>query len=248
MPGLAEIQFRMRVAVVHGDEGFARDLIAGNVRRLEVHRNNYEASLISALAGKFPATCWLAGEGFVSTVARRFIREYPPDRPCIAEYGARFPALLAESSPAGLLPYVRDFAELEWRVGNVAIAADQPALTIDEAPTLESGARLRFQGGVSYYKANWPVDELLKLYLTDAAPERLTFDPEPVSLEIRGSRGEFRIQRLAEAPFTFRNALWSGRTIGEAETEAEALTGAFSAAQDLTELIGGEFITAVGPA
>ena len=54
--------------------------------------------------------------------ATRFIRECPPQAPCIAEFGADFPDFLSQSPLAERAPYVRKFAELEWYVGKIAIA------------------------------------------------------------------------------------------------------------------------------
>lgn len=246
MPALAEIQLQMRQALVDGDVAPCATLIAGDsAGRFEVHRHNYEGSLTAALEGKFPATGWLVGTAFVDEAARRFIRENPPRQPCIAEYGAEFPAFLAASPAAGRVAYLRDFAELEWRVGNVSIAADQAAVRIEDVDSLPSEAGLKFQSGVFYLKASWPVDELLKLYLTDGAPERLEFSPEPVCLEIRGSRGEFSIQRLTEAHFTFRNALCDGRSIEESAEAALELDDSFDPEGALVELITGGSIMAV---
>ena len=59
---------------------------------------------------------------------------------------------------------------------------------------------LRLQPGLAYLASDWPVDELIKLRLSGAAPESFAFDPEDVCLEVRGARGDFRINRLAPAP------------------------------------------------
>ncbi len=59
--------------------------------------------------------------------------------------------------------------------------------------------------------AAWPVDELVKLYLSDAAPERFSLDPADIYLEIRGARGAFQINRLPPGAYAFRAALPTGR-------------------------------------
>lgn len=247
MSGLAEIQFQMRQALVQGEVEPLASLIAGDadgIKRLSVHRRNYETSLTTALAGKFPATCWLVGTAFVAEVARHFVQVRPPRRPCIAEFGEEFPAYLAGTPGAASVPYLRDFAELEWRIGHVAIAADEPAETVKDLASVAGDDTLRFQGGVRYLETSWPVDELMKVYLTDSPPDQLVFDPARVWLEIRGSRGEFSIQRLDAAQFAFRNSLWNGHSISEAAEPAVNLNGAFDPATDLAALIAGEFLVA----
>ena len=131
MPGLAELQSEMRQAVVLGKTAGIASALAGGrdaLLRLEIHRRHYEASLMSALLGKFPATVWLAGRPFVANAARRYIRQFPPQAPCVAEYGETFPGFLAAGAGAERTPYLRQFAELEWHVGHVSIATGEPAV------------------------------------------------------------------------------------------------------------------------
>jgi hypothetical protein len=85
------------------------------------------------------------------------------------------------------LPYIRDFAHLEWFVGKAAIAVDEEA-------------------GVQYLHLNWPVDDLLKIYLTDNAPDEFRLSPDDVWLEVRGARGEFQVNRLSMSSKADNNA------------------------------------------
>ena len=180
MPSLAETQAAMRLAVVDGDFAAAAPFVAGGRNaegRLEIHRRHHEASLVTSLVTRFPATAWLTGDTFITQAARRFVREHPPASPCLAEYGDAFPEFLSTCPGAERMPYLRSFAELDSALGYVSLAVDPSA-------------------GVRYVESGWPIDDLIKLYLTDSAPERFLFEPEAVHLEIRGTRGEFQINRL----------------------------------------------------
>lgn len=233
MPPLAELQSHLRRAVVARDAaGVVPYLVGGRdpEKRLAIHQRNYETSLVKALLGKFPATHWLVGTPFLAECAREFIRVRPPNAPCIAEYGEDFPAFLATRPLADRVPYMRCFAELEWHLGHVAIAVDEPALSVSEVSTLDHAslpdATLAIQPGVRYLQAPWPIDELMQLYLTAKAPDHFHLAAADVRLEIRGARGEFRINRLDAAELEFRVAIQSGRTVGTAaelalETDAD---------------------------
>src|SRR5215468_2815760 len=132
MQPLHEIQTGFRAAVVHGDSNtISHALIGGRhpEKRLSIHQRNYRASLTDSLLTKFPAAHWLLGTRFLTEAAGRFIRECPPSMPCIAEYGSEFPDFLGQCAPH--LPYVRDFAILEWFVGKAVIAIDQPPLYVE---------------------------------------------------------------------------------------------------------------------
>ena len=102
MPALADTQLRFRDAVIQGDAPLVvalQSLLVGGrnpEKRLAVYQRNYRSSLVDALLVKFPATGWLLGTPLLTEVATRFIREHPPQVPCIAEYGAAFPDFLSK--------------------------------------------------------------------------------------------------------------------------------------------------------
>ena len=223
MPQLADIQLAIRQAVVVGDTVGIVPLLLDD-KRIEIHRRHYETSLITALVGKFPATAWLVGSSFVTEAARHYVREHPPSRPCIAEYGEKFSECLSSRPAADRAPYLREFADFEWCVGQVSIAVDQPAVGAEELSRIPADALpdtvLCLQTGLRYLQASWPIDELLRLYLTETAPDTLEFEPAHVWIEIRGARGEFRMTRLTHGEFMFRKSIFEGRTILDAAGDA----------------------------
>jgi hypothetical protein len=253
MPSLLEIQRRMRDAVIADQAARALlpVLIGGPnpTARLAIHRHHYQASLTRALLEKFPAVTWLAGERFATAAAEAFVRAHPPAAPCIAEYGPDYPVFLASRAGAERLPYLRAFAELEWHLGQVSIAIDRPPLTIESLASIDARElpehRLVVQAGLRYCAAAWPVDDLIKQYLSDAAPEHFAFESAQVHLEIRGARGEFRIERLAEAEFVFRSAIAGGATIGTAAERALDVDATFDPGQGLLQLVSAGLVVAI---
>jgi putative DNA-binding protein len=253
MPSLLEIQRRMRDAVVADEAtGALLPLLAGGrdpQARLAIHRHHYEASLTRALLEKFPAVIWLTGERFATAAAQAFAREHPPVAPCIAEYGADYADFLASRPGGERLPYLRAFAELERHVGQVSIAVDHPPLAIERLASVDVSELpdhcLTLQSGLHYCAAGWPVDELIRQYLSGAAPERYAFDPTQVRLEIRGARGEFNIGRLAEAEFMFRSAIAERSTIGSAAERALDSDTTFDPGQALLRLVSAGLVIAI---
>lgn len=93
MQRLSELQGALADAVIGGDAGRVASSMRGgkNPRaRIEIHVRHYEASLVTALHMKFPATQWLVGSELVNAAARAYVHARPPTRPCIAEYGRGF--------------------------------------------------------------------------------------------------------------------------------------------------------------
>ncbi len=254
MPPLAEVQARLRDAVVLGAASAVLPLIVGGknpAARLAVHRRHYEASLVAAVLRRFPGVTWLIGEPFVSAAARDFVRRHPPTAPCIAEYAEGFPDFLARRETLETMPFVGWFARLEWQVGRIAIDVDRRPIGIDALSGfgLDAVPRLvlRMQAGLCFLESPWPVDELFELHLSEAAPDSFTIEQIAVRLQVRGARGRFRIDRLDVGTFAFRKAAASGLPIGEAAERALDLDPAFDPGQALATLVAdGLVVTVVG--
>ena len=127
------------------------------------------------------------GSELMTHAATSFIREHPPSRPCVAEYGGDFPRYLGAHPAAESLPYLTQFADLEWHLGRLALATEEST-------------------NVQYIHLGWALDELIGLYLTDTAPDEYTLRQEDVWLEIRGLRGELQMNRLTAEQFAGRAA------------------------------------------
>jgi hypothetical protein len=238
---------------VAGQTGALEPLLAGGGKartRFDIHCRNYEASLTNALLEKFPASAWLAGTAFLSQAAVQYAHQCPREAPCMAEYGSGFPKFLSESPGAERVPYLRAFAELEWCLGQVAIAVDEPCVPAEAFSAIPAGLlpdlTLSFQLGVRYFDAEWPVDDLIKLYLAETAPEYLSFEPAAVWLEIRGARGEFSLTRLGRGEFLFRQSIRSGDSIATAAECALDADENFDPGAALASLIACGLVTGIG--
>jgi len=252
VPLLAEVQAHMRDALVLGNAAPLLPLIIGGRdprKRLTVHQRHYRASLVEALLTKFPATAWLLGTDGAGEAARAFVHRQPPRAPCIAEFGAAFPDFIAGAPGAAQVPYLRDFAVLEWHLGHAAVAIEDTPLALAALSAYPQEAlpdlALRLQPGVHYLAAGWPVDELIRLYLEDRAPEQYAIAPAEIWLEIRGARGAFRMTRLDRGSFVFRCALREGDPIGAAAELALDADAAFDPGRALTAVMWEGLVTGI---
>jgi hypothetical protein len=252
VPSLAEVQTRLRDAVVLGAlEDVAPLLVGGRdpTARLAIHRRHYEASLVEALLRRFPAVVWLVGEAFTRAAAVDFARWFRPAAPCIAEYGEGFPDFLARRPGAERLPYLQWLARLEWHLGQVALAIDEPPLRVEGLAAFEPSVLpelgLGLQGGLRFLEAPWPVDDLASLHLTGAAPDRFVLQPAAVWLQVRGVRGRIRIDRLDPATFAFRSAIAQGLSLGAAAEQALDVDPAFDPGGALTSLLADDLAVSV---
>jgi hypothetical protein len=252
---LAETQLRFRNAVVRADRqhvaSLASLLVGGGSpeKRLIVHQRNYRQSLVDALLIKFPATGWLLGTQLLAEAAIRFIREYPPQAPCIAEFGAGFPDFLPRCPQSMRAPYATKFAKLEWYIGKVAIAVSGVPVTVDELSDIDADdlpdTLLELQPGLHYLSAFWPVDELMRLYLSENVPARFELSPAEVHIEVRGARGEFDLSRLDPAEAAFRKAISDGCSIGDAAEAGLEVSAGFNPGSALVSLIASGLVTGI---
>lgn len=252
MWSLADVQARVRQAVTgSGGLDVGMPLVGGiePARRLDIHRRHYEASLVTALRDKYPASAWLVGAHVVTEAAQAFVRSNPPRRPCIAEYGDEFPAFLAQHGRLATSSYVQSFAELEWAVAHVSIAIDRPAASWSQVATMDPlallASKVLLQPGVRYQQSGWPIDELMTMFLSDSAPETYVLRSSSRCLEVQGARGKLRIDRLDPASFAFRRALLGGQSLGDASETALDCDQAFDAGQALAALIAAKMVVDV---
>lgn len=254
MPTLADLQADVGRALRSGDVTALASALVGGTRpllRIAIHQRHFEASLINALLGKFPATSWLIGSEAVAHAARRFVRAHPPARPCIAEYGEDFPAFLVACHSDVLPPYVRSFGELEWQVGQVAIAISEPPAAWSDlmaiGPDAVPHATLRLQPGLRYLHATYAVDDLVKLYLAGSEPEQFTLADGDVRIQVRGARGEVGLTRLDAPTFMFRSSVLAGRSLGEAVEQALRHDGGFDTSSALRTLVAEGLVRSIEP-
>jgi len=250
---LGELQRRVRDAVLAGDAAPLVPMLAAGQRdgalRMAIHLRHYRTSLVGAVMARFQATAWLIGPARLEAAAVEFVQTSPPTAPCIAEYGGGFPALLGGTPIGAALPYLVSFAALDWQFGRLSVAVDagpmDPAGVVALTPDDLASTRLVAQEGSSYVRADWPIDELMALYLGDSAPEQLTLAAQPVWLEARGSRGLVRMSRLTEGNWVFRHALAGGLSIGASAERAWQSDADFDPGRALADMFSESLVTGV---
>jgi hypothetical protein len=144
---------------------------------------------------------------------------------------------------------MRSVGQVDWRLGEVAIAIERAAIEISQLATFTPEAlldlRFSLQPGLSYVDAEWPVDELVKLHVSGHAPDRFEFEPMDVNLEIRGARGAFRIGRLDRGTFIFRQSLAADALLAASVEAAGAGDPGFDPSSALQSLFADGLVTGV---
>ena len=112
------------------------------------------------------------------------------------------------------------------------------------SPTRE----LVLQPSVHYLHLGWGLDRLISLYLTDSEPESYALDVNDTWLELRGVRGDLRMNRLTRGEFTFRAALLAGTALGDAAIAAIEMDPGFDPGAALMALFSEGLVAAISDA
>ncbi len=102
--------------------------------RAGVYRHAYRARLAEALSESFERVAYYMGSDDFDPLAKAFAVTHPPTVRSLGDYGAGFPAFMAETFPED--PIVTELAQLDWDLRKRFDAADAPALSRDDGQAM----------------------------------------------------------------------------------------------------------------
>jgi hypothetical protein len=254
MLSLAELQRALRRVLLDGESDGVAALIRADglaaEARLDVYRTNVFVSLGDALQSTFPAVCRLVDERFFAYAAAEFVREHPPERACLAEYGARFPDFLADFPPCRDLAYLADVARLEWLLHRAAMAPAAPRLSpaalADVAAEDQPRLIFRLHPALGLLASAWPVDRIWRANRADAPDDTaIKLDAGGVRLEVSRLGEEVALRALSPGAFAFREALRVGASLETATKRSLAADEHFDLARAFADLFRDGAVTGV---
>lgn len=228
-----EAQPRLEAAVV-GDSIPA-------AARLRVHRHHIEQSLVAALAATFSTVQAIVGEDFFRAMVRRYVACDLPCQPVLAEYGAGFPAFIADYEPATSLPYLADVARLDWALNlafqswamNHLTAADLSSLPPERVAELP----LALAPGAAVLRSSYPIDRIWRVSQPGAADETIDLGAGGVSLLVLRREDDAAFVAVSEAEEAFLSALERGETLERAAEVGFRTNDAFDLSTTFTRLL-----------
>jgi hypothetical protein len=130
-------------------------------RRMAIYRANMVASADKALSAAYPVIRQVVGEAFFHGLAREHQRVTPSTSGDLTSFGARFDAFLAAFEHAQDMPWLPDFARLEWAVHRAYGAADAPdwdvAALAAIPPERQDAIRFQWSPGLAVVRSGHPV-------------------------------------------------------------------------------------------
>lgn len=240
MPELADLQDALQQAVTGpAPETCARAgaLLAPSTmsaqRRLSLYARGYRARLLDSLRREFPALCALMGPTVFDLFAEGYIEACPPSAPSLHDLGARFPAWLEETQPAGAgegASLAIQLAGLE-RAWSSALRAPGPE-GLQPPPAdllLHPGGRLKLPETTVLMSLDYDFAPLLAAVADGDAPPTPQARPTLVAI----ARGDYRVRLHTLGPGRFA---WL-RALGRDGASAQAAAVAAARGEDPGRLL-----------
>lgn len=250
---LAQLQRSFADAVFFDDAPIPATIRAASgpacVSRFSVYRNNVVASLIKAVAARYPVVRKLLWDDAFDRIARLYVIAEPPRSAVLLEYGASFPAFLRRIGEGSAADYLADIAELEAARTRAYHAADAKPVSRDAFANLPADRlvelRVKLHPSVVLLSSRFPAVSVWEanLYANDNAVSAWRQE----SALIARPNFDVEVHRLSIGTYVFLNALMDGQTIGSAIERAMAAAADFDVAEGIATLIAAGIVVDFEP-
>lgn len=246
VPGLHELQAAVRGVLLGAESGAVAALVDDDglsaEARLDIYRHHVLATLTEVLEAAFPVVCRLVDLRFFRYLASVFLREHPPDGPCLFEYGDEFPAFLGRFEPCRHLAYLPDVARLEWAIHRAVHAEEAAAVDPERLRELDAEQlahlRARPDPSMSWLASPWPVDQIWRAHQPGREHEGpVSLHDGGVRLEIRREGEDVTLRPLDASTFALRRTLAEGHDLATAAAAALAVDPDVDLARAVRDLL-----------
>ncbi|ARP97877.1 DNA-binding domain-containing protein [Pseudorhodoplanes sinuspersici] len=222
---------------------------AASLSRFGVYRNNVIASLIRALASRYPVTRRLLWPDTFDGIARLYVVTEPPRSPILSQYGKDFPQFLRSVGEGAAAQCVADVAAIENARTCAYHAADAVPLAADLFTHLSAddvlNLRLTMHPSAILLCSRFPAVSIWQAYLRDDGEQPIAWKPEG-ALVVR-PHFDVEVWDLPPGTYEFFAAIAKGETVGAAAA-ATASSDAFDLATAFRIMICAGIVTGMAAA
>ena len=210
--------------------------------RFGIYRGNTRANAAKALGAAYPVIDKIVGAEFFSGLAREYKSRFPSVNGDLNEYGASFPAFLADFPPAVEMPYLADVARLEWQVHRAHYAADSapfdPARLASVPPERQLQLRPRPHPACHIQHSAYPLARLWQVHQDTFTGEfEVDFSRGPTHVLVFRPRFRVEVVQIGDAEAAFLAAALEGETLETALAAAQARDASFDLGRSLSEWV-----------
>ena len=217
---LSTLQAQFAAALRYQASDIERQVLSGDLAAqqvIQLYRNNFIISCSEALQASYPVVFKLVGEDFFNQAARLWVLAHPPQSGNIIDYGAEFPAWLAQWPPAASLPYLADVAKFEWLIEQTAVAehvitafpfSQLANVTTAQLPLLQFQLALQ----CNVYASDYPVHQIYQMVQQDQV-EAIEMAQANYVLLHKQANFQVHLHRLSAQEYHFLNACQQGLSL-----------------------------------
>lgn len=217
--------------------------------RFGVYRNNVLASLIGAMAARYPVVRNLLWPDSFDGAARLYVLSEPPRSPVLLHYGDRFPQFLRSIGEGGATDYIADIAELEdarvraYHAPDIAPLGHErfARLSAEELPDL----RMTLHPSVTLLRSRFPVISAWEAASSGAESGEVAWRPEAAL--IARPFDNVCVWTLPAGAFDFLAAIRDGKAVGEAAAHAMGQEPQFDLAAGFGIMMSAAIVTDMMP-
>ena len=242
---LAEVQREFAAALRDPDLPIPADCVdpdgCPDTKRFAVYRNNVVSSLIESLGESYPAVRRLLGEACFRETARAHAAQDLPRSPVMLEYGAEFPAFLAQFEPLADFPYLSDVARIEraWLESyHAAEAAPLDPSALAGVPEHRAGDLcLTLHPSVRIVQSSFPALSIWRKNIGDAAVQPIDLEGGGEDALVARPEAEVQVRALPAGGALFLAALAENECLAKAAERASESCPEFNLTDHLTGLL-----------
>jgi hypothetical protein len=219
--------------------------------RFSVYRNNVIASLINAVAVRYPVVRKLLWEDAFNHIAHLYVTAEPPRSPVLLNYGDSFPQFLRRMGQTTSANYLADLAELEAARTRAYHSADATPISRDGfsalAPEQMPDLHVTLHPSVQLLRSRFPVVSIWEanVYANDNDNALSLWQPECTL--IARPQLQVEVRRVTPGVYEFLSAFAERCTIGKAIERGMTNTPDFDLAEGFNALISADIVIDLEP-
>lgn len=186
---------------------------------IEAYRASVDGKLRRSVEQIYPVCHKLVGEEFFQAMASAFLAHGVSSSPDLGDFGAAFPAFLADFHPAQSLPYLADVAQLEWLWHRAFNAPDQASLDLQALARVppEHWDRLVFRlpAGAALIASDYPIHRIWEVNtIPTTSHELIDLDQGGIRIFVWRDGHTTRLDLPSEPEWHLLQAFASGEPFG----------------------------------
>jgi hypothetical protein len=246
--GLAQLQRGFSEAILFDSAPVPATIRAASgpahASRFGVYRNNVFASLINAIAARYPVTRKLLWDDAFNRVAHRYVATEPPRSPVLLGYGESFPQFLRSVGQSAAADYLADIAALEAARTRAYHAADATPLDRDAFIAIPTerwpDVRIELHPSIELLKSAFPMVSVWQAN-RNANDNMVGVWAAECALVTR-PRLQVQVWPVSAGVYEFLTALTAGGSVGAAISHAMASVPGLDLGECFKTLISADIV------